>query len=326
MKDWWLKLGCRITGYNYHLIRNSSEASAKAVKKYLSAIIIICIVWGMLGFLFFQRYMKTDNVGSTIAALVMVIVVVQIERQIILTPGKNKWGKRFRILIALVMAIIGSVLIDQIVFKDDVEKSKISNIQKDVEMNLKVKTAQLENEIANLDILIEKKEKERIDLINEVTVRPFIKSSASARRNYIIKKYSPTGASRDSVVTKTENSLTDIPNPKQNLIPTLDKQIADVRKQKSQKESARITIRQDLEDEFKSKMGILDELTILFSILLSSGVALFIWSCLFVFFLAIELFVLVSKLSDGENDYDKLILHQKDIRIKVLGKLDTNTE
>ena len=38
MRDLWLKTGCFLTGYNYIIIKNSSEASAKSVKKYLSAL------------------------------------------------------------------------------------------------------------------------------------------------------------------------------------------------------------------------------------------------------------------------------------------------
>ena len=41
----------------------------------------------------------------------------------------------------------------------------------------------------------------------------------------------------------------------------------------------------------------------------------------FIFFLAIELFVLVSKYGDTENDYDKVIQHQKDVRIRALDAL-----
>ena len=317
MKDYWVRFGCFLTGHNYGLVRNCSEGSSKSVKKYLSAILIISIIWGLLGFAFFQRYLKAGIIGASIAGVVMIIIIIQIERQIILAQGKNLWGKAFRILIALVMAIIGSVITDQIIFKDDIEKNKISTIQNDVDRVLVSKSARLDNEIKNLEVLTVKKELERISLIKEVTMKPFLKTSSSTKRNFVLK-----GADNDSVVARTETSLSDIPNPKAALIPTIDKQILDIGKQKSEKENARITIRQDLENELKSKTGFLDELTILFAILSSSNIAAFVWGCLFAFFISLELFVLVCKLGDSENDYDKLIIHQMEIRMKVLEKLN----
>ncbi|MGB3616545.1 MAG: DUF4407 domain-containing protein, partial [Catalinimonas sp.] len=112
MKNWWLRVGCFVTGYSYALVRNSSEAVAKTVKKYLSAILIVSILWGVIGFNFSARYLATDIWASLAVAFVMVVVVVQIERQIILARGSNLWAGLFRVVIALVMAIIGSVIID----------------------------------------------------------------------------------------------------------------------------------------------------------------------------------------------------------------------
>jgi len=39
------------------------------------------------------------------------------------------------------------------------------------------------------------------------------------------------------------------------------------------------------------------------------------------FFLALELFILIMKLSDKESDYDKLVDHQMDVRIQMLQRL-----
>jgi hypothetical protein len=55
----------------------------------------------------------------------MIIIVIQIERQIILSVGKNKLVPLFRVAIEVVMAVIGSVIIDQIIFREDVEKVRI---------------------------------------------------------------------------------------------------------------------------------------------------------------------------------------------------------
>jgi hypothetical protein len=321
MKDIWLKIGCFLTGYNYVIIKNSSEASAKSVKKYLSALLIVCIIWGFIGFVFSERYIHASNLGASIISLVMVIIVIQIERQIILTTGKSNWALFFRSLIAVVMAVVGSVIIDQIIFKEDVEKLKISKIQEEVNSILLSKTAQLDAEISALDSLITRKDHERAELIAEVTRKPFVKGSTSERKSHIIKTTDTQGNARDSIVTRTDLTLTDIPNPKVAFISTVDQQIADLRLQKAEKQKARITIRQDLENELKSRTGFLDELKLLISILTSHWIALIVWILIFIFFLALELFVLVIKFGDAKNDYEKTILHQMDMRIKMIEEL-----
>jgi len=325
MRDLWLKLGCFLTGHNYYIVKNSSEASAKAVRKYLSAILIVSILWGFIGYVFSQRYLKTGPIGSAIVAAVMVIVVIQIERQIILATGKVWLARSFRIIIGVVMAIIGSVIIDQIIFREDVEKLKISNIQEEVNKILPSKTAQIDMEINNLDSLIQSRESERAAVIDEITKKPFIKGSTSERKNIKMQVRGSDGTLRDTVVARTDLTLTDITNPKTEYIASIDQQIAGLRVQLAEKQNARITIRQDLENELKAKTGFLDELVLLFSILFTHNIALFVWICLFIFFLAIELFVLMNKFGDAATDYDMTIHHQMETRVKMLERLGENT-
>lgn len=45
----------------------------------------------------------------------MIVMVIQIERQIILSIGKNKLATWFRVIIGIVMAVIGSVILDHYV-------------------------------------------------------------------------------------------------------------------------------------------------------------------------------------------------------------------
>jgi len=314
MHNLWIKIGCFLTGYNYQIIKNSSEASAKAVKKYLSAILIVSVLWGFIGYAFTQRYLHGGLYTCIFAALIMVIIVIQIERQITLTVGKNTWALSFRVLIGIVMAIIGSVILDQVIFKDDVEKQKIENQQIAVNKIMPVKTQELKQQIQQLDTLIQSKENEKAALIEELGKNPNILSYSSTVQSQ-----------KDSTGKTTHKSKTELfqpmRNPKWDLVPQIESQIKLLRAEKVKKENNILNIQQLLETEIKSKVGFLDELTVLFSILFSSGIALFVWVLLFCFFLAIELFVLVNKLGDTKNDYDQTIMHQMDTRIKTLEQM-----
>jgi hypothetical protein len=321
MKDIWLKTGCFITGHNYGIVKNSSELSAKAVRKYLSAILIVSILWGFIGYCFSQRYLHTGIAGSIATALIMIIIVIQIERQIILSIGRNKMVVLFRIIIGIVMAVIGSVIIDQIIFREDVEKARVSNIQTEVNNILPVKTRELDYQIRQIDSAILQKEAERAALIDEITVKPFIKSTSSEVKHFQMQRNGSNGQLADTIVRRTDFALNDIANPKAGLLPGIADQISQLRRQKAEKENSKINIRQELENELGSKTGFLDELKVLFSILFSSWIALVVWIMFFLFLVSIEVFVLVNKFGDEKNDYDSIILHQKDVRIKMLSKL-----
>ena len=99
MKNLWLKIGCMLTGYKYLIISDASEASTRTVKKYVSALLIVSMLWGFIGFSFANRYLQTSTSASSIVALIMIVIVIQIERQIILSSGKNWLIPVFRTLI-----------------------------------------------------------------------------------------------------------------------------------------------------------------------------------------------------------------------------------
>lgn len=315
MKDLWIKIGCFITGHNYAIVKNSSEASAKAVKKYLSAILIVATLWGFIGYAFTNRYLHGNAFVSVIGALVMVIIVIQVERQIILSVGKNRLAFAFRVAIGIVMAIIGSVILDQVMFKEDVEKHKIQNVQLQVNEILPLKTREITYQIHQLDSAIKAKENERALILSDYNKNPMISAPSVTGR---FEKDSASGQMVEVGRVITTNS---VQNPKAELIVQLDAQLKAMQEQKAKKESEMLNARQLLEDDLNSKVGFLDELTILFSVLLSSGIALTIWILLFFFFLSIELFVLVNKYGDTVNDYDKTIIHQMALKIQMLENL-----
>lgn len=315
MKDYWLRFGCFLTGYNYGIITNSSEASAQAVKKYLSAMLIVSTLWGFIGYAFTQRYLHGGTGASVFGGVLMAVMVIQIERQIILAVGKNTLAFGFRILIGMVMAVIGSVIIDQIVFKDDVEKKQISSIQQEVNKLLPVKTQELSAQINQLDNSLVAQQNERAAAIADISRNPTIYTPTS-----VVQYQMDSGTRKLSAVNKTVTSNA-IANPRAELIPEIDAQIKFLREQKTAKENEKLNIQQVLEGELKSKVGFLDELNVLFTILLSSRMAMIIWTLIFFFFLAIELFVMLNKLGDAKNDYDKTIMHQMETHMVMLDNL-----
>ena len=323
MKNWWIKFGCFLTGYNYGIVRNSSEVAAKAVKRYTAALMIVCILWSFIGFSFTNRYLHGGTWGSILGALIFVVIIIQIERQIILSINPSKWLYIFRGIIAAMMAIIGAIIIDQLIFKEDIDLEKITFIEARVKKALVPKTEELRSQIANLDTAVFKKEYERANLIADVSKNPtslvyatqsINKTEKSTKINEATGKPETTEKSAPVNVTTSSN----VANPKIALIAPLEETINTLRTQKLEKETALLNIRPELEKQISSKVGFLDELEVMYSLITRSGVALSVWLIWFFFLLGLEMLVLISKANEKENDYEKTVIHHMELQMKKL--------
>lgn len=314
MDNLWLKISCFFTGYNYQILKNSSELAAKTVKKNMAALIIISFIWGFIGYSFTIRYLHAGPLVSSIVALVMVVVVIQVERQILLSVHKKRLGLIIRVLIGAVMAFLGAIIIDQVIFKDDVEKSQIDNVQLDVNRVLPLKSAEVKEQIAQIAKAIEEKENERAAILQELSRNPTISTPTS------VGKYEKDSTGR-LVLVGREVTYQSLPNPKTELIPRIDQQLTQLRNELARKEDILLNMRNNIENELMAKTGFLSEIHALYNVVKSSTASFIVWFLIFLFFFAMELFVLINKISDEYSDYEKTVLYQKDIRIKQLDKL-----
>lgn len=223
------------------------------------------------------------------------------------------------------MSIIGAVIIDQIIFKEDIELEKVTFLEKRVEKALPPKTSELRNQISALDTAIFKKENERLLLIADIEKNPTIKSISSTTTPTVLKQTTTDSTGLTSTKEKVQSaksiSVTNIPNPKLAMIEPLESVINELRNKKTEKETTLLNIRQQLEDEIKSKVGFLDELEVMYSLITGSTIAMVIWFLWFFLLLGLELLVLISKMNEKENDYEKTVKHQMDLQIRKLEAL-----
>lgn len=315
LKDVWVKLGCFLTGYSYTLIRNSSETSRKTVKKFLSAIILVGTVWSAVGYLFAERYFDANKFQAIVAGFLMFILVIQIERQIILTTSLSFWGKASRVLLGLLMAIIGATVIDQIMFKDDVERYKRDNADNVIEERIATQRESLNNRILDVQSVIDNLSEERDILLKEATARPYINT-------YVVNKVTEKDSS-GATLNETRDVVTNqVENPKFQLAASKDEQILKREEQKNDLQNSLATLRADqLEELMLESDGFLTELEYLFEILRSRGIALAFYLLWFLLLVLIELLVLITKNGTGSTDYERLIQHQSDINKHAINSL-----
>ncbi|NQD71934.1 DUF4407 domain-containing protein [Sphingobacterium shayense] len=316
MKDWWLKFGCFLTGFNYNLVKNSSEQSSKNVRKYTSAMLLIILVWFFIGFSFATRYLHLELWGGMIGGVIMSFVIIQIERIIILSTKVSSWSTLFRVLLAIVMSILGAFIMDQITFKDDIELRKAQVMDDRVKIAVKQSENDLQKQIDDLDKHISTTTQKYEQVSKELQKNPVIVTSYTNR--------SVTTDNQGKAINSTRSTNKSVmENPKKLEMEQLHKQIETLQTKKFELSASITTIKERKEKELKAKTGFLDELTLLHDVVTSSSIGIFVYLLFLLFFLAIELFVLVMKLTDKESDYDRLVQHQTAIRIQMLDKLGT---
>lgn len=322
MSDWWIKLGCFLTGYKYAILAGCSEVSQRTVKRYTSAILIICILWAFIGYSFVGRYLKGEWYLSLSGAILFIVIILQVERQIILSDGNGRAKYWIRGAIAFIMAIIGSIVIDQIIFKEDIARKEVFELNSQVDSLMPSKEAVLRRQTTQVDSNIAKKEAERAVLIDELTKHPFIQSVS--RQNgpvpvsTIVTDSNKQSTTKINLVRKTTITVNSVDNPKRSMLIPLDQQIKDLQGMKILQENRLIKLRSEVEQEAKANTGFLYELQLMYRILHDSGPAFFVWLLWFLLLFGIEIFIMVNKLTHIETDYDLCIQHHMELQKRKL--------
>lgn len=326
MKDVWVRFGCFLTGYNYNILQNCSEAAFKSVKKYTAAMLIVCILWFFIGFAFAQRYLGLSVPGCLLAGLLSIVIIVQVEKQIVLSINPNWSLYVFRGCLAVMMSVLGAVIIDQIIFEKDIEIEKISYISGKVDKILPSKTEELRKQITSLDTTISGKEAERIKYMDDIGAHPNFTILNTTTDSKMVPVPGKTASGMDTVMLKRINTsstaTSTMPNPKAAFIPALDSTIGAMRQQKILYENQLIHMKPAIEAEMKANTGFLDELKVMVRLLSASGITFIFWLLWILFFLFIEMLVLFSKMGDKKNDYDKAVLHHMNLQIRRLDALE----
>jgi hypothetical protein len=269
-------------------------------------------LWAFIGYFFTDRYLLAGASSSVIGAVIMVLIVIQIERQVILTP-RNLWLPGiFRGIIAGIMAVIGSFIIDQIIFKEDIEHQKILMLDDKVDAILPKKAAEIRRQIAEVDSTILAKEQERKDLLDDISKNPTVTIFARSVTRHNVGVENSDSLTRETV-TRTSSQ---IPNPKIAFLQPFDEQISALRMEKMKKDSILLQLRPAIEAELRAHNGFLDELNVMFTIISQSRTALVVWILWLVFILGLELFVLVNKSKGSESDYEARVKQQMDLHLR----------
>jgi len=316
--NWWQKFGCFLIGWNPAILMNCSEASHKALKKYTASILILVFIWGSTGYCFAERYLSvTTWWGCALTALAFIIIVIQIERQVILTVGKNKLLTIFRVILAVFMALIGSAILDQIIFKNDVAKVLIELRTDQARIISGKRQLTIQAEINKLTATVDSLENINGRLNEEVAKRPTVAiTNVTTERVPVTQPDGTRKMETRSTVSQQHVASTRIEQIRTNTV-TINTCSNRLEKLYNQKINVEETVRKELEEN----AGFLEELKAMIIIIKSDLVAGAFYFILFAFIFSLELLVVMSKVGDNKCDYDLIIEHQLNVKKNSLDEM-----
>ncbi len=317
---WWIKFGCFLTGWNSSILSQCSEASYKHLKKYTSALLILILLWGFTGFCFAQRYVHAPLWGCIASSLIFIIVIIQIERQIILTVGSNKMGVVFRFFIAIIMAVLGSSILDQVIFGEDIKKKMVEITDRQVREQLPMRLSVIDSKLQELKITIDSLDRVNIRLNEEIAETPTVPRTG---RSTTYKKVLQEDGSYKTV-PETTVTTSHVPNPRIKQVEANDTLLKRYRNLQDEFTNRKMDVEDNLRKELSESVGFLEELNAMIEIVSTRTEALIFYLIIFSFLISLELFVVASKMGDKKCDYDMIVEHQLKMKETTLKELSRN--
>lgn len=310
-------IGCFLIGWNKNILKECGEASYRQYRKLLSAICIMMVMWGTIGYCFADRYINIESIALKVCiSLAFMFIVLCVERVIILTVGKARLMSSMRIMLALCMAVLGSCIIDQIIFSNDIQQT-IHERREDVIQETTTKRLMIfEGDIQRITHEMDSLSKATIKLGEELAKNPTIKSVNVTTTEQTI------GLDENGNPRKVKNRSTDIvniPNPLTSQLKANNDQIQLYQNQLEQLRQDKKEIAGKVTDEVHSRpVGFIEELEATLKVVSNSWVSLAFYVILFCFLAFLELFVLTIKMGETKCDYELIVENQLKLKKSLM--------
>lgn len=310
-------IGCALIGWDKNILKECGEASHRQFRKLISAICIMMILWGTIGYCFADRYINIESLVLKICiSLMFMLIVLCVERVIILTVGKARLMTVMRVLLALCMAFLGACIFDQIIFQNDI-KQTIHDRREDVILETTAKRLMVFNsDIQRITHDLDSLSKSTITLGEELAKHPTIKSVNVSTVEQAI------GVDENGNPQKVRNRSTEIvniPNPLTGQLNANNEQIQLYQNQLEQLRQDKKEIAGKVTDEIHSRpVGFIEELEATLKVVSNSWISLVFYIVLFCFLTFLELFVLTIKMGDSKCDYDLIVENQLKLKKNLM--------
>lgn len=317
------KIGCFLIGWNESILRDCGEASFRQYRKLLSAIFIMMMLWGTIGYCFADRYINIESgTLKTFVAMAFMFIVLCVERVIILTVGKAWLMTCMRVLLALCMAILGSCIFDQMIFRNDIQQAIQAHRENVISETVAKRLSIYDSDIQRITQEMDSLGKATITLNEELQKRPVIKGTNVSTQEQVI------GVDENGIAKKVKvqsvNTVT-LANPlaeqlkaNHEQIQTYSAQLENlIQNKKDVAETVRIEVSQ-------RAPGFIEELEATLTVVSQSPVSLAFYIILFCFLTFLELFVLTIKIGESKCDYELIVESQLYLKKNLMEQASQN--
>lgn len=310
-------IGCFLIGWDKIILSECGEASFRQYRKLLSAISIMMVLWGTIGYCFADRYINIESCALKLCvALAFMFIVLCVERVIILTVGKARLMSVMRVLLALCMALLGSCIFDQIIFRNDIQQA-IQEHREDVIGNTITKRLAIyDGDIQRITQEMDSLSKATIALNEELQKRPVIKGTNVSTQEQVVGV--DENGKPQKVRTQTVNTVT-LANPLAEQLKANNDQIQIYSGQLEQLRLDKKEVAEKVREEMSQRApGFIEELEATLKVVSQSKVSLAFYIVLFCFLTFLELFVLTIKMGENKCDYELIVENQLSLKKNLM--------
>lgn len=306
-------IGCFLIGWNKNILNECGEASHRQFRKLISAICIMMVMWGTIGYCFADRYINIEScILKLCISLAFMFIVLCVERVIILTVGKARLMSAMRVMLALCMAALGSCIIDQIIFSNDIQQTIHDRREDVIQETIYKRLAVFESDMQRITHDMDSLSKATITLGEELAKHPTIKSVNVSTTEQTV------GVDENGNPKKVRNRSTDIvniPNPLTGQLNANNDQIQLYQNQLEQLRQDKKEIAEKVTVEVHSRpVGFIEELEATLKVVSNSWISLVFYIILFCFLAFLELFVLTIKMGETKCDYELIVENQLNLK------------
>jgi len=310
-------IGCFLIGWDKNILSECGEASFRQYRKLLSAIGIMMVLWGTIGYCFADRYINIEScVLKICVAIAFMFIVLCVERVIILTVGKARLMSIMRVLLALCMAVLGSCIFDQIIFRNDIQQSIQEHREDVIGTTIIKRLAIYDNDIQRITREMDSLSKATIALNEELQKRPVIKGTNVSTQEQVVGV--DENGKPQKVRTQTVNTVT-LANPLAEQLKANNDQIQIYSGQLEQLRLDKKEVAEKVREEMSQRApGFIEELEATLKVVSQSKVSLAFYIVLFCFLTFLELFVLTIKMGENKCDYELIVENQLNLKRNLM--------
>lgn len=314
-------VGCFLIGWNKNILKECGEASYRQFRKLLSAICIMMVLWGTIGYCFADRYINIESCLLKICvALAFMFIVLCVERVIILTVGKARMMSFMRVLLALCMAILGSCIFDQIIFRNDIQQAIQEHREDIIKETITKRLSIYDGDIQRITHEMDSLSKATIILGEELQKRPTIQGTNVSTQEQVVGM--DENGRPKKVKVQSVNTVT-MANPLAEQLKANNDQIQIYSNQLEQLRQDKKDIAQKTTEEVSQRApGFIEELEATLKVVSQSWISLAFYIILFCFLTFLELFVLTIKMGENKCDYELIVEHQLSLKKNLMTKTE----